>query len=176
MSQETIAEAFAVKGPLASGPAANPHGHGHAPTASVATDASSTHRRPERAQSARSRKGGHHHHRSQSRHQAQHELKTVGEYALHHLFNSFIPQADLKISQCMTDRSQPEARVERICGPGVDPNFDQLIWALGHIAKNKPKSLIDTIMIWRKGKSEDATQLRIKLANVRGRNNTLDRN
>ena len=35
------------------------------------------------------------------------------------------------------------------------------------IAKNKPKSLIDTIMIWRKGKSEDATQLRIKLANVR---------
>jgi hypothetical protein len=67
----------------------------------------------------------------------------------------------------MTDRGQPEARVERICGPGVDPTFDQLIWALGHIAKNKPKSLIDTIMIWRKGKSEDATQLRIKLANAR---------
>ncbi|KAL1593201.1 Cell morphogenesis protein PAG1 [Paraconiothyrium brasiliense] len=169
MSQETIAEAFAAQGGPAGGPPANTngHGHAHAPTGSVATDVSVSHRRPERAQSARSRKGGHHHHRSQSRHQAQHELKTVGEYALHHLFNSFIPQADLKISQCMTDRGQPEARVERICGPGVDPNFDQLIWALGHIAKNKPKSLIDTIMIWRKGKSEDATQLRIKLANAR---------
>jgi hypothetical protein len=165
MSQETIVEAFAAQGPLPAAPAAN--GHAHAPTASVATDAGASHRRPERAQSARSRKGGHHHHRSQSRHQAQHELKTVGEYALHHLFNSFIPQADLKISQCMSDRGQPEARVERVCGPGVDPNFDQLIWALGHIAKNKPKSLIDTIMIWRKGKSEDATQLRIKLANAR---------
>ncbi|KAJ4301613.1 Cell morphogenesis protein PAG1 [Kalmusia sp. IMI 367209] len=158
MSQESIAEAFAAKGTHAPAPFLN----GHAPN-----DGAVSQRKPERAQSARSRKGGHHHHRSQSRHQAQHELKTVGEYALHHLFNSFGLQADLKISQCMTDRSQPEVRVERICGPGVDPNFDQLIWALGHIAKNKPKSLIDTIMIWRKGKSEDASQLRIKLANAR---------
>ncbi|KAF1964648.1 hypothetical protein BU23DRAFT_561768 [Bimuria novae-zelandiae CBS 107.79] len=168
MSQESIADAFAAKGAPAGGPAVG--SHGHVATMSVLTDASAARRRPERAHSARSQKNGHHHHRSQSRHQAPHELKTVGEYALHHLFNSFIPQADLKISQCMTDRGQPEARVERICGPGVDPNFDQLIWALGHIAKNKPKSLIDTIMIWRKGKSEDATQLRIKLANARQAN------
>lgn len=90
MSQESIAEAFAAKGapPIAQ----QVNGHGHQQTASIATDASVSQRRPERAPSARSlRKGGHHHHRSQSRHQAQHELKTVGEYALHHLFNSVSP-------------------------------------------------------------------------------------
>ena len=80
MSQESIAEAFAAKGTHGGGSPANPSG--------PLGDGSVPHRKPERAQSARSRKGGHHHHRSQSRHQAQHELKTVGEYALHHLFNS----------------------------------------------------------------------------------------
>jgi hypothetical protein len=91
----------------------------------------------------------------------------VGEYALHHLFNSFISQADHKIIQCMTDRSQPEAQVELVCGPGVDPNFDQLIAALGHIARHKPKPLIDTIMLWRKAKSEEAGKLRTQLQTVR---------
>ena len=66
----------------------------------------------------------------------------------------------------MTDRGQPEARVELVCGLGVDPTFDQLIAALGYIARNKPKPLIDTIMLWRKAKSEEAAQHRIKLANV----------
>ena len=75
-------------------------------------------------------------------------------------------QADQKIAQCMTDRGQPEARVELVCGPGVDPSFDQLIAALGYIARQKPKPLIDTIMLWRKAKSEEAAQHRIKLATV----------
>lgn len=158
MSEERIAEAFAAKGT-------------HIMTTSVSDAAlPSSQRKPERAQSARSRKGAHHnqHHHSQSRQPAS-ELKTIGEYALHHLFNAFIPQADQKITQCMTDRAQPEARVELVCGPGVDPKFDQLISSLGHIAHRKPKPLIDTIMLWRKAKSEDAAQLRVKLANVRTR-------
>ena len=96
-----------------------------------------------------------------------HELKTVGEYALHHLFNSFISQAEQKINQCMTERGQPEARVEGVCGPGVDPTFDQLIAALGHIARHKPKPLIDTIMLWRKAKSEEASKQRTQLLNAR---------
>lgn len=65
-----------------------------------------------------------------------------------------------------TDRNLPEAEVDRICGPGVDPNFDQLIAALGHIARHKPKPLIDTIMLWRKAKSEEASKLRTQLQAV----------
>ena len=50
-----------------------------------------------------------------------------------------------------------DAPVEEVCGPGVDPNFDQLIAALGHISRQKPKPLIDTIMLWRKAKGDAAT-------------------
>ncbi len=162
MSQEeSIADAFAAN-------TAALNGHTVSASQTVPTDGGGSHRKPERASSARSSRKGHHHHRSQSRHHQQpHELKTAGEYALHHLFNAFISQAEHKINQCMTDRGQPEAKVETVCGPGVDPNFDQLIAALGHIARHKPKPLIDTIMLWRKAKSEEASKQRTQLLNAR---------
>ncbi|KAM5436635.1 Cell morphogenesis protein PAG1 [Microsporum canis] len=84
------------------------------------------------------------------------EAKTVGEYALHHLFNSFVGQAEEKINKCIMSLGEFEAPVEQVCGPGADPTFDQLIAALGHIAKQKPKPLIDTIMVWRKSKGDAA--------------------
>jgi hypothetical protein len=160
MTQESIAEAFEANGTLPATTTTNGHAAG--------TEGSTSQRQPERVPSARSSRRGHTHHRSQSRHpQHAHELKTVGEYALHHLFNSFIGQAEQKINQCMTDRGQPETRVELVCGPGVDPNFDQLIAALGHIARPKPKPLIDSIMLWRKAKSEEASKQRTQLQNAR---------
>jgi hypothetical protein len=165
MSQDTITAAFSAHGVTAAASAAN--GFAAAGISPALVEGSSAQRKPERAPSGRSSRKGHVHHRSQSRHhQHAHELKTVGEYALHHLFNSFISQADQKIIQCMTDRTEPEAEVEQICGPGVDPNFDQLIAALGHIARHKPKPLIDTIMLWRKAKSEEAGKLRTQLQSV----------
>lgn len=138
-------------------------------------------KRVDRAQSAKGRRG-HGHHRSQSKQQHLQEQKTVCEYALHHLFNSvssstlydtkylcrvqFIGQADHKINQCVMDISDTEPRVEDVCGPGVDPSFDQLISALGHIARQKPRPLIDTIMFWRKTKGEAATTARAELNQV----------
>lgn len=62
---------------------------------------------------------------------------------------------------------EPEPRVERICGPGVDPAFDQLIAALGHIASPKPKALIDSMMLWRKSKSDAASEARSHLQQSR---------
>jgi hypothetical protein len=170
MSQESIVEAFAANGTHPAATATNGfNGFNGAPVGTAGNDGSVPQRKPERAPSGRSTRKGHNHHRSQSRHHAgqhAHELKTVGEYALHHLFNSFIGQAEQKINQCMTDRGQPEARVEFVCGPGVDPNFDQLIAALGHIARPKPKPLIDSIMLWRKAKSEEASKQRTQLLHV----------
>ena len=117
------------------------------------------------------------HSRSHSRHYI--ELRTVGEYALHHLFNSvrytspfvekdmnfansgqFVGQADNKINQAILKLGELEAPVEEVCGPGVDPTFDQLISALGHISRQKPKPLIDTIMFWRKAKGDAAITAR----------------
>lgn len=95
------------------------------------------------------------HSRSHSKHRAM-EWKNVGEYALHHLFNSFVGLADSKINQAILRLGESETPVEEVCGPGADPTFDQLISALGHIARQKPKPLIDTIMFWRKEKGDAA--------------------
>lgn len=79
----------------------------------------------------------------------------------------FIAQAEEKISQCITVPLDPEPQIEQICGPGVDPTFDQLISALGHIASQKPKPLIDSMMLWRKNKSDAANEARGQLQQVR---------
>ncbi|RFU73159.1 hypothetical protein TARUN_9098, partial [Trichoderma arundinaceum] len=96
------------------------------------------------------------------------EQKTVGEYALHVLFTSFIAQAEEKLNECITTPFDPEPQIDKICGPGVDPAFDQLIVALGHIASPKPKNLIDSMMLWRKSKSDAANEARTQLQQLRG--------
>ncbi|KAL8928899.1 MAG: hypothetical protein Q9172_000737 [Xanthocarpia lactea] len=113
-----------------------------------------------RPRRAHSHKGA----RSRQHHQDQ---KTVGEYALHHLFTSFVGQADAKINHCAEDFGDGEPRVEDICGPGADRQFDQLISALGHIARQKPKHLIDTLMYWRKSKGEAAANAKTELLQAR---------
>ncbi|TVY83603.1 Cell morphogenesis protein, partial [Lachnellula suecica] len=130
-----------------------------------------TQRRVERMHSGKSRSREHGHHPSHSRHHHKEEIKTVGEYALHVLFTSFLAQADSKINQCVTTPLDPEPQIEQICGLGVDPTFDQLISALGHIASQKPKPLIDSMMLWRKTKSDAASEARTQLQ--QSRNNSI---
>ncbi|KAJ4158196.1 uncharacterized protein LMH87_008731 [Akanthomyces muscarius] len=117
---------------------------------------------------SKSRRDHPNHHSHSSRHRD--DQKTVGEYALHVLFTSFIAQAEEKLNECITVPFDPEPNVDQICGPGVDPAFDQLIVALGHIASPKPKALIDSMMLWRKSKSDAANDARSKLQQLR--NNT----
>lgn len=162
MAQDTLGEPYAANGAYAGLNAVQEQ------NTAAAGEIRTSHRHPDRAPSGKSSRKGHNHHRSQSRHhQHAHQPTTVGEYALHHLFNAFIGQAEDKISHCMTDRGQPEAKVELVCGPGVDSSFDQLIAALGHIARPKPKPLIDSIMLWRKAKSEEASKQRTNLSHAR---------
>lgn len=59
-----------------------------------------------------------------------------------------------------------EAPVEETCGAGADPVFDQLISALGYIARQKPKPLIDTIMLWRKSKGDAAVSAKSSAVQV----------
>ncbi|KAL2023414.1 hypothetical protein VTK56DRAFT_2771 [Thermocarpiscus australiensis] len=120
----------------------------------------------ERRHSAKTRHDHAHHTSHSSRHHKD-EQKTVGEYALHVLFTAFIAQAEEKLNECITVPFDPEPQVEQICGPGADPAFDQLIVALGHIAKQKPKPLIDSMMLWRKSKSDAANEARAQLQQSR---------
>jgi hypothetical protein len=69
-------------------------------------------------------------------------------------------QADFKMNQCVLELTEHENTVEDVCGHGVDPGFDQLISALGHIARQNPKYLIDYVMWWRKEKADEANKAR----------------
>ena len=112
--------------------------------------------RPERMHSGRIKRS-HEHQRSHSRSQTQgQELNTVADYALHHLFTSFIAEADERIERCMRKPGEQEPRVESVCGPGADPAFDQLISSLGHVNRHNPNPLIDSVIHWRKKKADVA--------------------
>jgi hypothetical protein len=80
--------------------------------------------------------------------------------------SKFIAQAEEKINQCINVPLDPEAQIDTICGAGVDVTFDKLISALGHIAAQKPKPLIDSLMLWRKNKSDAASEARNQLIQV----------
>ncbi|KAH8912228.1 hypothetical protein BR93DRAFT_68472 [Coniochaeta sp. PMI_546] len=124
-------------------------------------------RKLERMHSGKARRDHAYHLSHSSRHKD--EQKTVGEYALHVLFTSFIARAEEKLNETITVPFDPEPQIEHICGPGVDPVFDQAIVALGHIAKQKPKPLIDSMMLWRKSKSDAANEARSQVQQSQSR-------
>ncbi|KAK6544562.1 Cell morphogenesis protein PAG1 [Orbilia ellipsospora] len=111
-----------------------------------------------------SRREGHGHSHSYSHHSG--EPKTPAEYALHILFTQFVRLAEAKIDACMKCGLEVEPNVEAICGAGADPAFDKLIGSLGYIARHKPRPVIDSVMYWRKGKSEAANSARTELKQV----------
>lgn len=41
--------------------------------------------------------------------------------------------------------------------PGSDPSFDSLLESVGSVSKHCPKLMIDSIMVWRKSKSESTS-------------------
>lgn len=84
------------------------------------------------------------------------ERKSPSEYALHILFTKFIRQAEDKLNLCSEYPLDVEPPVGDILNEGADPKFDKIIESLGHIARKKPKPVIDAMMFWRKSKSEIA--------------------
>lgn len=84
------------------------------------------------------------------------DWKSPSEYALHILFTKFVRHAENKLNLCLQHPLASEPPIVDILGEGVDPVFDKIIESLGHIAKRKPKPVIDAMMFWRKTKSEIA--------------------
>lgn len=85
------------------------------------------------------------------------EAKTPAEYTLHILFTQFVRHAERKLNVCLNEYPlNEEPPIGEILSEGADPSFDRIIASLGHIAKSKPKPVIDSVMFWRKSKSEVA--------------------
>lgn len=82
------------------------------------------------------------------------DMKAPSEYALHILFTKFVRNAENKLNICLQYSLATEPPIVDILGEGIDPAFDKIISSLGHIARKKPKPVIDAMMFWRKTKSE----------------------
>lgn len=85
------------------------------------------------------------------------EMKNPAEYSLHISFTQFVRQAEGKLKRFMEYPLDREPPILELLAEGVDPRFDNMIASLGYIAKRKPKPVIDSVMYWRKLKSEVAT-------------------
>lgn len=84
------------------------------------------------------------------------EHKTPAEYTLHIVFTQFVRHAERKLNLCLEYPLLEEPPILELLGQGSDPNFDNIVSALGYIAKRKSKPVIDSVMFWRKSKSEVA--------------------
>lgn len=101
--------------------------------------------------------------------------KSPAEYALHILFTKFIRHAENKLNLCLQHPLSSEPPIIDILGEGIDPTFDKIIASLGHIARKKPKPVIDAMMFWRKTKSEAANIAAEELRNAT-KNHELESN
>ena len=85
------------------------------------------------------------------------DSKTSTEYTLHILFTQFVRHAERKLNMCLTYPLDAEPPIVDLLGEGVDQDFDKIIASLGYISRNNPKPVIDSVMFWRKSKSEVAS-------------------
>lgn len=86
------------------------------------------------------------------------DLKSPAEYTLHIVFTQFVRHAERKLNLCLEYSMQEEPQVIELLAEGHgDDQFDKIISSLGYIARKKPKPIIDSVMFWRKSKSEVAS-------------------
>lgn len=84
------------------------------------------------------------------------DSKSPAEYTLHIIFTQFVRHAERKLNMCIDFPLNEEVPIIDLLAEGVDPNFDKIVASLGYIARRKPKPVIDSVMFWRKNKSEIA--------------------
>lgn len=102
------------------------------------------------------------------------DLKTPAEYTLHIIFTQFVRRAEGKLNLCLDYPIDQEPPIDTFLNQGVDPQFDKIVASLGYIARRKPKPVIDSVMFWRKSKSELATLAAIELEKLSAQYKSLN--
>ncbi|KAL9091148.1 MAG: hypothetical protein Q9159_001565 [Coniocarpon cinnabarinum] len=76
---------------------------------------------------------------------------TLADFALEHLFASFVKDADRKIDSVSSSvaKNRIADYIEDVCGAGVDTDFDKLLSAMGHIARSHPEPMVNKIINWK---------------------------
>ena len=140
--------------------------HLHGPSIDSTLHADSSHSGSIGSSRTQSSRGGRSHDYGSSVN-TQPDGKTPSEYAMHHLLNAFFVRANQKIDMCLSKLDVLLLPVEQICGAGADPAFDQLLLALGHVTRQQPKALVDSLMYWRQTKADNASSARKQLSSHR---------
>lgn len=104
----------------------------------------------------------------QMRRAAATEVKNPAEYTLHIVFTQFVRHAERKLNLCLEYPLLREPPIIELLAEGVDPHFDNIVSSLGYIAKRKPKPVIDSVMFWRKSKSEVAAMAAAEVDRIIG--------
>ncbi|KAJ3026727.1 Cell morphogenesis protein PAG1, partial [Rhizophlyctis rosea] len=78
------------------------------------------------------------------------------QFVLRNVFLRFVKAAEAKVNGLIYQTLDRELDLYAFIRRGSDPSFDSLLESVGAIAKHCPKLMIDSIMVWRKSKSEGA--------------------
>jgi len=95
----------------------------------------------------------------------QNDTRSLGDFALDHLFTAFLAQAEVKINDwSSTSRSNAEVGIDEVCGAGIDTSFDQLLSAMGHVARAKPNPLLERVVEWRDSFNKAGVMRRMEIS------------
>lgn len=94
------------------------------------------------------------------------DLKTPAEYTLHIIFTQFVRHSERKLNSCLEFPLNEEPPIIDLLSEGIDTQFDKIISSLGYIARRKPKPVIDSVMFWRKSKSEVAAMANLEVERI----------
>jgi Cell morphogenesis N-terminal len=83
--------------------------------------------------------------------------QTPSDYALHAIFIRFARSAEMKIELFMKEPLERDPPLPQTMGPGVDPNFEDILNSLGRVAEKHAKQVLDSIMRWRRSQNESVS-------------------
>lgn len=82
------------------------------------------------------------------------EMKNYLEFTVQTFFAAFVHSSEEKLTYILSLDVENDIDLSDYLRSGVDPSFDRILETFGSIAKHCPKTVIDSVMIWRKAKSE----------------------
>lgn len=78
------------------------------------------------------------------------DARTPSDFALHAIFIRFAASAESLITEFIAQPYDHEPLLDAFMGPGVDIHFDGLLDSLGKIAQKHAKSVVESVMRWRR--------------------------
>ncbi len=75
---------------------------------------------------------------------------------LHTVFARFVKAAEAKLNTTLYLRLDREVDLAAPFRRRADPAFDRLLDAMGAVSKHAPKLLIDSVVVWRKSRTDSA--------------------